>query len=154
MPVGSGPGPVAPISARQRKQVYLHSAIFDSRGVPPQSVYAQARQTTVLGQVQQQMGHQASPSDQVLSMPSASDLKATANQGHGVITWDSPAPQSARQIHASASSGSSAQFVRFGEAGEQLQVVRANKDNGSIQREFATLDWADLRCESMRLPNE
>lgn len=151
-PVGSGPGPIAQISARQRKQVYLHSAIFDSHGVPTQSVYAKGKQTAVLGQVQQQL-LRGPPTDQALTMPSPADIRATVNQGNNVITWDMSAAQRGVVQPQVVPGGQDVRFVRFGEAGEQMKVVTANKDTGAIQREFATLDWADVRCERMRQQN-
>jgi len=148
--VGSGPGPIsAALSARQRKQVYLHSAIFDPKGVPPQSLYSQGKQQSILGQVELQRHGQ--PRAQCMVLPSPADLKATANQGHGVIAWDTPLPNSSRCDGASCT-GQEATFMRFGEAGDAFKVVKANKEaTGAIQREFSTLDWADQRCETLRI---
>lgn len=151
-PPTPGPGPIAPLSARQRKQVYFQSAIFDAnkQGTPAQSVYLPAHQSATMQQVQQHIQN-VRPKDQV--MPSASDLKVTANVGHSVIIWDTPsAPAASRP--GEEGHGNGGQFVRFGEKGDHFHVVKANRDPGAIKREFSTLDWADKRCEVLRPLNQ
>mmetsp|Transcript_127780 Transcript_127780/g.409161 ORF Transcript_127780/g.409161 Transcript_127780/m.409161 type:complete len:508 (-) Transcript_127780:73-1596(-) len=108
----------APLSARQRKQVYNHSAIFDAGGAPAQSVYNVERQCSVLGDVRQQFQPPRGPAS--IIMPSARDLKATANAGHGIITWDAQVPVG-RSVP-------DAKFVQFCEAGDYIRVVHSIPD--------------------------
>merc|ERR1740121_923847 len=79
-----------PLSARQRKQVYMHSAIFHEQGPPPQSVYATTTQSQVIGQVNQTLRTPRIHREVVL--PSPRDMKATANSGHGVVLTHRPLP--------------------------------------------------------------
>lgn len=99
-----------PLSARERKQVYSHSAIFVADPMP---VYSIERQRELLGEVQRQYMPRRGPPP--VALPSPGDMRATVNAGHGVLLWDKPVPISR--------SASVAAFVQFNGQGELTPVV-------------------------------
>lgn len=125
--VRGAPRPVAPadgaapppmerdLSHRQRKQVYMHSTIFEpaSAAQPPRS--AAARQAASMEAVSRRIcASPRAPTD--VAMPGARDLRVTDSAGHSVITWGRP------------EAGGAPDFVKWGEKGDAIQVVHARRE--------------------------
>lgn len=136
---------VLPMSARERKQVYNHSAIFDGGG--PTSIYNAAQQTKVLQHVHQVKAVRFTPRQVVMLSPA--DCRATANAGSGVVIpaarGQAPVAWAAPAVLAS---------PRLGQVPDPVQVVHAARDSGAIPREFratgTNLQWSDMRSETMQ----
>mmetsp|Transcript_60867 Transcript_60867/g.162942 ORF Transcript_60867/g.162942 Transcript_60867/m.162942 type:complete len:446 (-) Transcript_60867:96-1433(-) len=137
----------APLSARQRKQVYMHSAIFEASGAPQESVYTASRQHAVMGEVNRALRTPRREHEAVLPKPA--DMKATANFGHGVVIWNGSAVSSTSAV--AGAGGGPQDFVNFGETAEPMPVVHANRDDRGMPREFrgtsTSLQWSDTRAE-------
>jgi len=74
------------LNARQRKQVYMHSSIFDdgptNNKKGANSTYHQENQTKIHKSIQEKEKLEFNP---VLRVPNASDLKQTQNYGHSAV---------------------------------------------------------------------
>eukprot|EP00927_Polykrikos_kofoidii_P050228 TRINITY_DN4414_c0_g1_i2.p1 TRINITY_DN4414_c0_g1~~TRINITY_DN4414_c0_g1_i2.p1 ORF type:complete len:636 (+),score=108.23 TRINITY_DN4414_c0_g1_i2:56-1909(+) len=79
-----GDRPGAAISARERKQVYMHSTLFQGGGAAPQNVYLPSRQEAVIGEIKK--SSESLPLRREAIMPSPADFRATVNSGHWVVT--------------------------------------------------------------------
>jgi len=163
---------LAPLSARQRKQIYMHSDIHGN--VPStgtQNVYHPARQQAVAAERASLVNMQPKM-EQMRGMPSAADYKATVNQGHWVVTPRAPAGGQV-QVHthshaegyaashsavarrtsaaATATTGGSTGFHQFHKDADPITVTKAKAYNASsIPKEFLKTDsncnWMDDRC--------
>jgi len=126
----------------------MHSALFEAGGAPPESVYAQSRQHTVMGEVNRALRTPRREHEVVLPKPA--DMKATANFGHGVVIWGGSAVSSTNGA-SNGNMGGPQEFVNFGETAEPMQVVHASRDDRGIPREFrgtnTNLQWNDIRAE-------
>lgn len=125
------------MSARQRKQVYMHSSIFETGGPRGDSVYHPARQQAVHNEVASRKIYRTAP---VVALPRPADMRCTANAGHGVIECGST------------EGCGEAGYVRFGHKAEPHAVVQARHPRAdTIPREFRStnskLDWLDTRAE-------
>lgn len=79
------------LNARQRKQVFMHSELFEANGPSPQSMYRMSRQGAVHEQINRVASQMATRPAEV-AMPSPADLKATANAGSGILHLGIPHP--------------------------------------------------------------
>lgn len=133
------------LSARQRKQVYMSSAIFEAGGAPPQSMYNKSRQNDVYGDVKRKLP--TPHTQQIIVFPSPADLKATANSGHGVLHGTCTLANESTQ----GNDQKNATFFQYGNSKEQIRIVHANRSYDSIPREFKStntnLHWTDSRNE-------
>jgi len=132
------------LSARQRKQVYMHSAIFDAGGAPQQSVYSTARQTDVFGGIRQTLSTPAVEPQRLF--PSPADLRVTANKGQGVLHGTcGHTNESAKENEKTAN------FFHFGNSKEQIRVIHADRSRDAIPQEFKSTEtkihWTDARTE-------
>eukprot|EP00929_Paragymnodinium_shiwhaense_P052528 TRINITY_DN2630_c4_g1_i1.p1 TRINITY_DN2630_c4_g1~~TRINITY_DN2630_c4_g1_i1.p1 ORF type:complete len:641 (-),score=144.35 TRINITY_DN2630_c4_g1_i1:104-2026(-) len=76
---------VLPISARERKQVYMHSTLFKAEGAPAAfNVYNPVRQQAVISEMKKSAAEL--PARPEAHMPCPADYKATVNSGHWVVT--------------------------------------------------------------------
>eukprot|EP00397_Hematodinium_sp_SG-2012_P018726 GEMP01019195.1.p1 GENE.GEMP01019195.1~~GEMP01019195.1.p1 ORF type:complete len:456 (+),score=94.55 GEMP01019195.1:62-1429(+) len=79
-------GPVGIISpglnARQRKQVYMHSSIFEQGGPTTKSYYVPQNQENIYQHLHKGMKREFAPE---LHVPRPSDMKQTQNFGHNVV---------------------------------------------------------------------
>merc|ERR1719221_489409 len=73
------------LNARQRKQVFMHSEIFEADGPTPHSLYGPQRQSAVYEQIARVSSDMSARRRAEVAMPSPADLKVTANAGHGVV---------------------------------------------------------------------
>jgi len=78
------------ISARERKQVYTHSTIFELGGPMAHNIYHPARQQAIVGELKGRIeGTKAKRCD--VNVLSPADYRATMNAGHWVVTPCAPA---------------------------------------------------------------
>lgn len=171
---------LVPLSARQRKQVYMHSTIFDSGGPSTRSVYVPATQKVIHQRIK---ASERSPVRvDVRQLPRPVDVRVTQNAGHGVVL--APAPQTPRVGGGAGSPGSPGPAavaqaattpasaacpatpppscpIRGSRSAWQVAeypsgVIRASPADGAIPQEFwrssVTLRWDDPRLglKSMR----
>eukprot|EP00929_Paragymnodinium_shiwhaense_P119368 TRINITY_DN91259_c0_g1_i1.p1 TRINITY_DN91259_c0_g1~~TRINITY_DN91259_c0_g1_i1.p1 ORF type:complete len:540 (-),score=118.40 TRINITY_DN91259_c0_g1_i1:300-1919(-) len=129
-----------PLSARQRKQVYMTSNLFHEQGPSPKSLYDPARQQEVRESVERSL---ATPRREIQSSKAhPSDLKATQMSGNWVVTPAHPS------IH-----GESAEFVQFGDGAAPHRLVKSSKPTteDAIPKEFrgtnSNLHWTDTRTQ-------
>eukprot|EP00747_Dinoflagellata_sp_TGD_P165092 gnl/TRDRNA2_/TRDRNA2_185919_c0_seq1.p1 gnl/TRDRNA2_/TRDRNA2_185919_c0~~gnl/TRDRNA2_/TRDRNA2_185919_c0_seq1.p1 ORF type:complete len:451 (-),score=67.69 gnl/TRDRNA2_/TRDRNA2_185919_c0_seq1:48-1400(-) len=153
-PVGLNVNADAGLNARQRKQVYMHSSIFDTEGPTTKSVYAPNRQREMYHSSIRMNTAKVGRTIPDMSLPSPADIQCTQNAGHGVVmpcshsgAWDSDGRtlgMTPRQ---------SGPEVLVGD-GELLQVVRANKQDPGMPKEWrqtnTNLQWHDQRNEISR----
>merc|ERR1712203_446703 len=64
-----------PMSARERKQIYMHSAIFENRdpAKPALNVYNPSRQQAVIGEIRESLQSRPAPGSHIPSIPSPAD---------------------------------------------------------------------------------
>lgn len=122
------------LTARQRKQVFMHSTIFDGESPHKNSVYGAKRQYELYDKVGNTLAKKEWEPN--LHMPSPADLQCTQNAGHGVVM----------------PSGSfTAKHI---EANEPMTVMQASKKGDAIPKEFwatsVKLEWSDPRNEISR----
>lgn len=142
-----------PMSARQRKQVYMSSSLFETGGAPTTPVYNVTRQADIHGQLKHCLSVPPRKQGAEIRLPSPRDCKLTVNAGHGGAIL----PSDQREC--------SNERTRFGgqadpEAGTygttlaSLRLIRAAED-GAIPKEFkathTNLNWMDTRSESATL---
>lgn len=140
------------LNHRQRKHVYMHSTIFDAEGPTTRSVYAQGRQHDVYDSLQSKLrrNNMSAPS---MDLPSARDMVATHQAGHGVVM---PSSHTHHQPIAGSSPRTNGKEYLAAE-GDPIRVVRATNHKGKeehITREFwqtsVNLQWHDTRTELSR----
>mmetsp|Transcript_63871 Transcript_63871/g.152327 ORF Transcript_63871/g.152327 Transcript_63871/m.152327 type:complete len:490 (-) Transcript_63871:94-1563(-) len=129
-----------PLSARQRKQVYMHSALFSEGGSPlPHSKYVAARQVEIYEKIRTLK--KVEPKVVDYSKPAPADMRATANSGQKVA-------ESLRQVNSYSGPGQGTS-VLFGDHAEPMSVVGALKQDEHLPKEFwgtnTKLNWTDER---------
>lgn len=144
------------LNSRERKQVYMHSTIFDPQGPSAKSLYAPNTQQMLADQIK---ARNVTPdwSQRDLSLPSPSDIQCTQNIGSNVVLpQERPAParraweDNEEPLPARASSTNC--LVADGQV---IPVVRSQKDPHSIPKEYravsVNLQWSDPRNELNRM---
>lgn len=121
------------LSARQRKQVYMHSSIFDPQGPSTRSVYAPQRQQVIYHQLEPELPKKdyEEPEFQArLDLPPPGDMRQTQNHGHDLVFHHPDGDE------------------------EAIRVVHARPETNAIPPEFRRTDvnlhWADQRNELNR----
>jgi len=153
----------AELNARQRKNVYMHSTIFDDAGPSSSSVYAPKRQAEVFATVEGTLGKTNKPPPPDLSMPSAADIRSTQNAGHGVVMQSGGYPGGGggrvEGFGGAVSIGQSPNAISSSDGGEMPVVYSSAKDkhrqqDSAIPKEFwntsVQLSWSDPRNEMRR----
>jgi len=143
--VWSPPEVAPPMSARERKQVYMHSTLFQAGQATSLTPYDPAHQRVVMDQVKVQT--QMKPQRAEVFMPSPRDMKATMLQGYGAVQVGN-LPRAA-----DGGAVASQRYVSFGVGNEPMRMVPASRSD-AIPREYAatssTLNWSDDRNEKLR----
>eukprot|EP00930_Biecheleria_cincta_P044316 TRINITY_DN30434_c0_g1_i1.p1 TRINITY_DN30434_c0_g1~~TRINITY_DN30434_c0_g1_i1.p1 ORF type:complete len:521 (+),score=72.81 TRINITY_DN30434_c0_g1_i1:44-1606(+) len=144
------PAAPAPLSARERKHVYMSSSIFEGSesARPAGNPYDQQHQRRVADKLSQQ--RRTTPQRRELVMPSPRDCKATFLHGNGAVQVGN------HGVRGKAASPQAPEVVCFGDAGrsEPMPVVSANRETNGDPREYwgssTALDWTDHRGETLR----
>mmetsp|Transcript_70723 Transcript_70723/g.133538 ORF Transcript_70723/g.133538 Transcript_70723/m.133538 type:complete len:519 (-) Transcript_70723:110-1666(-) len=144
MTPGNGAGN---LSARARKQIYMHSTIFDAGGPNGSSVYASTRQKDIHDGVKPRLRHSPREPPEI-SRPSAADVRITVNTGHkGVIHPNEPS--GGAPMNDSATMSFSGGSILGGP--DEMTILRARRDRDGFPRELwatnSQLDWKDVRSE-------
>lgn len=139
--------PQEALNARQRKQVYMSSNVFEAGSPSQTNMYHPTSQRQALAKVQQQMCHR--PQTQAYVFPNHRDIKVTTLYGYNALPFGSatPVPQGSLAV-------ATTPVVRFGDRSPPIQVVIANREEGGLPREYwgstSNLAWTDLRGERLR----
>jgi len=146
---------VGELNARQRKQVHMHSTIFDDGGPTNKSVYLKEQQRELHDTVRSAIRTKAETQPK-LELPSAADIQCTQNAGHGVVMPSGggvaaiPRVEHGRAIDAPRTSGRDVLVTD----GEPMSLVKAAGRNDHIPKEFwstsVNLSWCDPRIELSR----
>lgn len=81
--------PPMPLSARQRKQIFMHSTVMDPAGPTPQSRYVFANQATFIDEVNRRICHSPrAPPEVVMPTPQDASRPRCATQPIGVLSCD------------------------------------------------------------------
>jgi len=138
------------LNARQRKQVYLHSAIFAEGGPDTQSVYSAERQGAVYQALEGNLRRNNLDAPEI-TLPKPEDMRITEYSGHQGIVFPhgtSGFPEQPRSLAAKTNA------ERLVHDGEIEQVVHSRGRDESIPREFwatsVNLQWHDTRHEQCR----
>mmetsp|Transcript_55251 Transcript_55251/g.160032 ORF Transcript_55251/g.160032 Transcript_55251/m.160032 type:complete len:451 (+) Transcript_55251:69-1421(+) len=138
------------LNARQRKQVYLHSAIFAEGGPDTQSVYSAERQGAVYQALEGNLRRNNLDAPEI-TLPKPEDMRITEYSGHQGIVFPhgtSGFPEQPRSLAAKTNA------ERLVHDGEIEQVVHSRGRDESIPREFwatsVNLQWHDTRHERCR----
>jgi len=146
-------GPSSLLNHRERKQVYMHSAIFVPGGPPSQSLYALKKQYEVLGKLRK--SHEVLQQPRMDPQPMRpADYRATANSGHGVLIMDTqPTRRHTKQDGNKAVEVPGPTFVKIEGDKDVLRFVpaRSRESDDAIPREHwaagTNLEWSDKRNE-------
>lgn len=133
---GGYPAQQAPLSARQRKHVYMASSIFDPEGPTTKSIYGTERQKVIYNGLAKRGDADKDPAFlKRLDLPQAADVRQTQNRGHNVVLQPTNTPYQPDGRD-------------FG-----IPVVHARPDH-RIPQEYARsgvcLSWSDPRNELLR----
>jgi len=137
------------LNARQRKNVYMHSTIFDTEGPTGRSVYTPATQHELNNKLGTKLRqNNRAPPD--LQLPSPADIQCTQNAGHNVVLPAGAGEVAPRHDLSMRTSGPQA---LVGD-GDVMPIVQAGGKDKAIPREFwatsVNLQWHDPRNELHR----
>jgi len=128
------------ISARARKQVYMHSTVFDVDGASNSkaSIYDPAQQSSVYDKLAPTLRRRVEPPP--MEMPTPQEMKLTMVAGHGLHGnpehWSTKAHQTPRMEKANGKEASGEATLSLPHDPEPLNVVRPRPDDGAIPREI------------------
>mmetsp|Transcript_54030 Transcript_54030/g.94893 ORF Transcript_54030/g.94893 Transcript_54030/m.94893 type:complete len:471 (-) Transcript_54030:124-1536(-) len=143
------------LNARQRKQVYMHSTIFDDGGPTTQSIYGQSQQVELHKNLENNLKARIPPD---MTLPSPADIQCTQNAGHGAVMpssvgVDRHGGYPRQRAFPSRTPRTSGPEVLVAD-GDAMPVVRAGGKDQHVPKEFwqtsVKLEWHDPRNELSR----
>mmetsp|Transcript_56255 Transcript_56255/g.131784 ORF Transcript_56255/g.131784 Transcript_56255/m.131784 type:complete len:488 (+) Transcript_56255:80-1543(+) len=133
-----------PLSARQRKQVYMSSNLFDEGAPPPHSKYVATRQAEIYDKIRTLK--RVEPKVMDYSKPLPAEMRLTANSGQAAAASIQKVP--------SRTDGGYGTRVQFGDHAEPFNVVGLSKPSEHLPKEMwgtnTKLGWSDMRSEILR----